>query len=319
MKNLSKIMLWMAVLPLLFVMSCKDDDPAPATGKFGELSTYLQDNNLDLNNILDGWITAAPAAVEDVPAFIDQYAIFDIRSATAYGEGHIEGAVNSSLGTIVADAAGVTKPILVVCFSGQSAGHAVVALRLSGHTDAKVLKWGMSGWNSNNDSWSSKTSNFAATSENWTLPASPATSPGFDYPEISSTASGAALLAERVAAMTSGGFKGEASVDIVGTPTNYFINNYWAAADNDLYGHIDGAIRNNTFTLANDGFKDLDPSKKVVTYCWTGQTSSMITAYLNVLGYDAVSLLNGANSMIYDELQGHKWAPVTVDLPVVTN
>ena len=82
MKNLSKIMFLMAVLPLLFVMSCKDnDDPKPADGKFAELSTYLQDNSLDLNNILDGWITAAPATVNDVPAFIEQYdfASFQIR------------------------------------------------------------------------------------------------------------------------------------------------------------------------------------------------------------------------------------------------
>jgi rhodanese-related sulfurtransferase len=45
-------------------------------------------------------------------------------------------------------AASATKPILVVCYTGQSAGHAVVALRLSGYSDAKVLKWGMSGWRS---------------------------------------------------------------------------------------------------------------------------------------------------------------------------
>ena len=309
----------MAILPLLFVMSCKDDDPVPADGKFAELSTYLQDNSLDLNNILDGWITAAPGTVEEVPAFIDQYHIFDIRKADVYAAGHIEGAVNSSLGTIVADAAAVTKPILVVCYSGQSAAHAVVALRLSGHPTAKTLKWGMSGWTSNNDSWSGSTSNFASTSSNWTKPASPATSPGFDYPEISSTATGAELLAERVSAMTTNGFKGVPSATVVENPGAYFINNYWAASDNELYGHITGAIRNNTHTLANDGFKDLDPSKTIVTYCWTGQTSSMITAYLNVLGYDALSLKNGSNSMIYDELQGHKWSVPAVDLPVVVD
>jgi hypothetical protein len=177
----------------------------------------------------------------------------------------------------------------------------------------------MSGWTAEEgyDKWSSKTSNFAATDPNWTLPASPATSPGFDYPQISSSASGAALLAERVEAMLAGGLSKVAGTDVVANPSNYFINNYWAEADNTKYGHIAGAIRNNTHTLANDGFKTLDPSNTVVTYCWTGQTSSMITAYLTVLGYDAVSLLNGSNSMIYDELEGHKWAPPTVNLPLV--
>ena len=44
-----------------------------------------------------------------------------------------------------------------------------------------------------------------------------------------------------------------------------------------------------------------------VIYCWTGQTSALVMAYLRVLGYDAVSLKFGANSMIYDELTAHKW------------
>jgi 3-mercaptopyruvate sulfurtransferase SseA len=37
------------------------------------------------------------------------------------------------------------------------------------------------------------------------------------------------------------------------------------------------------FHLSVGEINNLDPSKTVVTYCWTGQTSSMITAYLNVL------------------------------------
>ena len=318
MKQFQKIIFLMAILPFLFIASCKDNDPAPATGKFAELSTYLQDNGLDLNNVLDGWIQLAPGSVVEVDAFLAGYHVMDIRSAEHFVEGHIEGAVNSSIGTIVADATGVTKPILVVCYSGQGAGHATVALRLSGHITAKVLKWGMSGWNSNNDSWSGATSNFAATHANWTFPSSPVTPLVHDFPEFTSTATGAELLAERVALMTEKGFQGVASVDVVDTPANYFINNYWSADDNATYGHISTAIRNSTYTLANEGFKDLDASKTVVTYCWTGQTSSMITAYLTVLGYDALSLKNGANSMIYDELTAHKWsADVIVDLPVV--
>jgi rhodanese-related sulfurtransferase len=61
---------------------------------------------------------------------------------------------------------------------------------------------------------------------------------------------------------------------------------------------------------------NLDPSKEVVTYCWTGQTSSMITAYLSVLGYNTVSLKFGANGMIYDDLESHKFSTPAVDLPL---
>jgi hypothetical protein len=33
-----------------------------------------------------------------------------------------------------------------------------------------------------------------------------------------------------------------------------------------------------------------------------------MAAYLSVIGYDAKTLLFGANGMIYDELEGHKWS-----------
>lgn len=318
MKNLSKLMLWMAVLPLLFVMSCKDDDPVPADDNFSKLSTYLVENNLDLNNILDGWITPAPAAA-DVEAFVSQYQIMDIRSQTDYDAGHIQGAVHSSLGTIVNDAEGVTKPIVVACYTGQTASHAVVALRLSGFPTAKVLMWGMSGWSTDySDKWANSTASIAVGNANWTMDA---TAPlvDYDYPTITSSATGAELLAERVAAMTAKGFQGVNASDVLAAPTTYSINNYWAQADVDHYGHIVSAVRNNPMSLSADSFKHYDPSKPVVTYCWTGQTSSMITAYLTVLGYDAKSLKFGSNSMIYSELESHKFAPPAVDLPVVTD
>jgi len=41
-----------------------------------------------------------------------------------------------------------------------------------------------------------------------------------------------------------------------------------------------------------------------------------MTAYLNVLGYNALSLAYGANSMIYPALQGHKFVAPTVDYEV---
>jgi len=52
----------------------------------------------------------------------------------------------------------------------------------------------------------------------------------------------------------------------------------------------------------------LPTDKTVVVYCWTGQTSAFLTAYLRILGYNAKSLVFGANGMIYNDLQGHKWS-----------
>ncbi|NOU60138.1 rhodanese-like domain-containing protein [Marinifilum caeruleilacunae] len=291
------------------------------TNPFETLSDYLVANDLDLPDILNGWITAAPAEA-DLNTFLSTYDIIDIRSETDYNNGHIDGAINSSLGNIVADAASTTKPILVACYTGQTAGHAVVALRLSGYTDAKVLKWGMSGWNSTlSASWEN---NSGATNgangeghANWVTTAveTPQT---FEYPTLTSSATtGAAILQERVTAMTSGGFKGVKASDVLTSPANYFINNFWDQADVDKYGHIAGAYRIKPLSLENDELKNLDASATVCTYCWTGQTSSMITAYLSVLGYDAVSLKFGSNNMIYPSLESHKFSTPTTDLPLV--
>ena len=326
----------MAILPLLFIASCKDDDPAPVNPieetTFTVLADYLVENNLDMDVVVSGWITARPVNVDDqgvespktqaeIDAWTAGFDIFDIRLAVHYDEGHIKDAVNSSLGTIVVDAANATKPILVVCYSGQSAAHAVVALRLSGHIDAKTLKWGMSGWTRANecDKWTGSTKSEAKASGNWesNVTVQPGT---YDYPTLTSTSTdGATILAERVAAMTVKGFQGVASSDVYGTPANYHINNFWTQGDVDTYGIISDAYLVNPLTLANGEIKAYDPDATNVTYCWTGQTSSMVTAYLTVLGYNATSLKNGVNSMIYDDLQAHKWTTLTFDYHVVSN
>jgi len=294
----------MMIAVSMFLFSCKGKIAEPEEGAFTTLTTYLTTNNMDLSDILTDWIIAAT----DVNGNEGNYYIMDIRSAADFALGHITGAVNSSLANILTDAANSgVKPILVVCYTGQSAAHAVVALRLSGYDDAKTLKFGMSSWHVDFDKWTTKISSQAVVHPEWTTDATAALE-DFDYPEIITTSTtGAAILADQVAAMINGGFKGVNAVDVLTTPTNYFINNYWSEADVATYGHIAGAYRINPLTVAGDEIKHQDPSETIVTYCWTGQTSSMITAYLTVLGYDAKSLKFGANGMIYSELTGHKW------------
>jgi rhodanese-related sulfurtransferase len=46
----------------------------------------------------------------------------------------------------------------------------------------------------------------------------------------------------------------------------------------------------------------LPTDKAIVVYCWTGQTSAQVTAYLRILGYDAYSMLYGVNGCSYTAL-----------------
>jgi len=323
MKKFKKVLVWMAIFPMAFVISCKDDDPVASNENYTDLTEYLVASNLDLPAVLDGWIVGPPATEAEAATFLGGYHVMDIRAAADFALGHVEGAINTTLGTIVADAAGSTKPILVVCYTGQSASHATVALRLSGYPTAKVLKWGMSGWNSDlSGAWlanSGDNGNIGVGNVNWVTTAT-ATPEEFNAPEWTTSATTPAeMLAERVTLMTTNGFAGVSAADVLATPSDFYINNYWAQSDVDHYGHIDGAYRVSPLSIANDEFKYYDPSKTVVTYCWTGQTSSMITAYLTVLGYNAKSLKFGTNCMIYSTLESHKFVQPTVDLPVVTD
>ncbi len=281
-----------------------------------ELTDYLKANSLDLDDVLTSWIISAA----DVnTAVVSTYYIIDLRTSADFDEAHIPGAVNATLANIVTQAGSAGgKPILIVCYTGQGAAHGLVALRLSGYSSSQVLKWGMSGWHSNAffDKW---TANCAqTTSSNWVAaPGNITSDVSFSEPTFTSTnTTGADILAERVTTMLDGGFLGVDASDVITTPSNYFINNYWEAATVVTYGNVSGAYRINPLTLELDNFINLDPSKTIVTYCWTGQTSSVVTAYLTVLGFTSKSLKFGSNSMIYDNLTSHKWAAPTTDYTV---
>jgi len=301
---------------LVVLIGCRGEDcTAPSGSAFETLTAYLAANDMDIPDMLNGWIIAAADVVDNT----DDYYILDIRSADDYDSGHIDGAVHSSLGNILTDAANSGgKTILVACYTGQSAAHAVIALRLSGYTDAKVLKFGMSSWNVAFDRWTANCANIGDGHANWSTDAT-ATLADFADPDLSASSStGAGILAERVDAMLAAGFKGIDASVVLASPGSYFINNYWAESDVNTYGHIAGAYRiKEDLTLAAGGLGHLDPTETIVTYCWTGQTSSMITAYLTVLGYDAKSLKFGTNAMIYDDLQTSRWS-ASADYAYVT-
>lgn len=316
MKNLLKFAALFAFLPFLVLTSCNDDgnDPTPqAQDRYQAFKTYLIDNNMDLSNVLDGWITTA-TAVHDA---MNDYYVIDIRNADDFAAGHIPGAVNSTLTGVIDAAANADagKTIVVACYTGQTAGHAVVALRLSGYPTAKVLMWGMSSWNqATAGSWLSNIGDAADGDANWVaspgeiMTNDPQTAPELLY----ETDNMADVLHSQVTAMLEGGFMGVDATTVLADPEGYFINNYWAAADVEQFGNIKNAHRVNPLTLQNGEIAYIDGTQKVVTYCWTGQTSSMITAYLNVLGYDAYSLKFGANSMIHSALESHKYTDAQI-------
>lgn len=338
MKKINLFILALFCLPILLLSSCdRGDDLNPENPiqepAFDVLKKHMMENELDLTNILSGpggeikFVSAAPAAA-DLSSFLNKYSILDIRQPEAFNGGHIEGAKNISFANILAEAEMASKQILVVCYTGQTACYATSILRMAGYSNAQALKWGMSGWNSaTSGSWYSNTGEEAKNHTNWAANSAPSDLT-FEDPllEIYST-DGADLLRQRLEAVVANGFKTAKGTDVLNNPNDYFINNYFSDTDYGNFGHIKNAYRvKEVLKLEGNGYKGLDPDKsaKVITYCYTGQTSAVITAWLQVLGYDAYSMTFGMNGIYHSN---PAWGPnqwgvgssVPKELPLITN
>ena len=304
--NFFKISMYLFAALLIVITSCREN--GGSTVNYYEIMTdYMVENDLDLTDIITDWIITA----HDLDSIgVENFHIIDLRSADDFDAGHIQGAHNTTLVNVLNEAANANgKPIVLVCYTGHTAAYALTALRLSGYSNSKSLKFGMSSWNEDFDRWTPNIGNIAVGHPNWSTTNNIQPNVTFSLPTFTTTATtGEEILAERVQFMLEAGFQGVNASDVLETPTNYFINNYWSEADVNTYGHIVGAYRiKEDLSLASGGFKYLDKDATIVTYCWTGQTASAITAYLIVLGYDAKALKFSANAMIYDQLQSHKW------------
>ncbi|HAQ17889.1 MAG TPA: hypothetical protein DCR40_01495 [Prolixibacteraceae bacterium] len=313
----------LAMLVLVSLLhSCKEDPPPTPDNAFVALKSYMVANNLDLPALLSGWVVdpfgatnTPPGIVDDATSSIPGYTVYDIRPTADFTANHIKNAKNVILKDVITttETLGLAKDakILVVCFTGQTAGQAVMALRLLGWKNAQVLKWGMAGWNatyqgpwvSNSGFVTPANGDLAVGSANWVTTAAPATG-SFAEPNFTSTSTdGAAILKERVQAVLNAGFSTADGSAVLASPATYSIVNYWSAADYTTLGHFSGAYNVPVISLAGDLNKAFDPSKEMLVYCWTGQTSSVATFWLNVLGYKTKGIGYGANRMIYSTLK----------------
>ena len=73
------------------------------------------------------------------------------------------------------------------------------------------------------------------------------------------------------------------------------------SAEDYAKGHVPGAVNMGVKTLfAPENLATIPPDKDVVLICYTGQTAGQATAALNMLGYEAYSLLFGMSSWTGD-------------------
>ncbi len=305
-----KRLTWLTLMLIALVafVGCSDDDggvTTPTKTTFQVIAEACTDYVND---------SASCPGVMDADVLNDNlaaYTVIDIRSETDFLDGHIPGAYHSSLGSLLGDVASkaipTDKPFVVACYSGQSAGHAKIALEMLGY-ECYSLLFGMSSWNEDTrGSWDGGIGDELVSRETTNNNAG-LTTHGFPTPI-------GANVDAAVATMLAGGFKGVDASAVVANPGSYFIVNYFGLADYEgtgasgVPGHIPGAFQFTPYASVGWGemLENLPTDMPIVVYCWTGQHSSQITAYLNMLGYDAYSLKFGSNRLFHDDLTAHKW------------
>lgn len=239
--------------------------------------------------------------------------IIDWRSAADYDARHIKGAENLALGDLVARVDDGTIPmdktVVNVCYSGQSASVATATLNLLGY-DAQNLKFGMCGVTDDtdlvpkSDMW-----NTQIESDEYTLvyngPGEPTTT--YDFPDPDTGEETAEDIIKANFSKVLEGW-GKSSSDVIANKESYHIVNYWGEADYNDIGHIETAFQYTPkLSLKSDELLNTLPTDKpVIIYCWTGQTSAQVIAYLRVLGYDAYSMLYGVNGCSFSALPDGK-------------
>jgi rhodanese-related sulfurtransferase len=307
MRKKFSILLIAVIIPLFVATSCREYEEA-SVDEYAILTKYMKDTGKDFANVVDAtWVKAANTINVNVTDYsVPDYYVMDIRSKVDYDNGHIKGAVNVAMADILIAAPNAAgKPILVVCYTGQTAARAVAFLRLSGFT-SHVLKWGMAGWHS---AFQAKwTSNVAQLSNaNWVTTGAPATPSSFKSPVLTTgKTTGEEILKARIAIALANTAWTVSKTDLLANPANYFINNKWPQADWDTYGHITSSYRIDVADGLNiDGLNKFNPlASSFVTYCYTGQTSSITAGWLNVVGFDnAKGLLFGTNGIIWDNMK----------------
>jgi len=296
---------WLLILAMAFSFyGCSEDDK-------GTNSNSDTDFFSDIAEAGDAYFAGtknitADALWEDIQNGVDPF-IIDVRGAELYDTlGHIEGAVNWAMGDLIDNLGEIPSgaKVVVACKTGQTASQATSILQMLGY-DAWNLKWGMCGWTGlvevNQGYWA----NLAPGGQALETSANDFTDT-FELPEA---APGAATVEEAIAMLTDDYF--EAGTKIITAEAIYellndgddmndpFIVNYFAEANYNA-GHIPGAYRIQPGSLGEEELANLPTDQQVVIYCYTGQTSSQLASYLNILGYDAYSMKYGMNSITDD-------------------
>ncbi len=289
----------LAFLPLFLTTGCKKEEE---NKNYDVLLEYMKTNNLELSTLMNGCVVGGSGInINKADYSVPDFYVIDIRSAADFDKGHIKDAHNVAFTGILDEAAKANgKKILMVCYTGQTAARAAILLRLAGYT-AHTLKWGMASWHVDfAGPWN--TNALDLTTPNWETTGTPPALVEYSKPVIESEkTTGKELLDEQIKEALSLTWN-VSKTDALASPQNYTFYNFWPLVSWDAFGHVKGSYRLYE-DMKLDGLKYLDPEAQNVIWCYTGQQSGMVSAWLHVMGYtNSKGMLFGANGIVYTKL-----------------
>jgi len=289
----------------LMAFGCGDDDPVSSeVTEFEVLQPAMDGYTSNTNRAPVITAQSLFDNMNDGNATND-YFVLSVRSADHYAIGHIPGAINIPWRDIGKDASlallPTNQPIAVYCYTGHTGGIATALLNAMGY-EAYNMKFGMGAWTTDANVRVAAAFNEATDAHDFSVETQLNTpTQTFDLATTDysgSTDSEAILKAacDYVATNIEGVTSAQALFDNLndGNAANDPIVVSVRSADHYAIGHIPGAINIPWREIAKESnLQKLDPSKKIVIYCYTGHTGAVAAAALKLLGYDAVNMKFG--------------------------
>jgi len=292
MKKLLLTLLAIGLLSSSLFISCSQKK-APAAAEPAEVTVAVN----TLENAVNGYFENMPDHIykisqKDIVEMVkagEDMVLLDIRKPDDYAKGHLKGAVNVPWGMELYNQLKYIprdKDVYINCYSGQTAGQAVMLLNVAGISARSINL----GWNfgiskvEGVGSVIETEANLLDTSKTWETDAAIDAAYKAYYEEFASL-KGTPFANNIVSEENAKKILDSGDSDVVFVSVR--------KADAYAEGHIATATSIPWGKGMNEMFASLPADKKIIIYCYSGQTAGQTVAGLKLLGYDAVSLKGG--------------------------
>ncbi len=326
MKSVSEILLFITLMLSAMFSGCLKDKITPPSefslNDSAKLLFFLEDGRDYFNSSLMPSLVNA----DEVDSNLQNYLLLDIRSSEEFAAGHIAGAQNKQHSELISYLESTNssqfQKVVIISGNGQSSSFYVCLLQLYGFENIFSLNYGMASWNM---FFAGQWLDAIDTKDLSRFTADIVSKP--DYTPLPEVDLGEGSLSDaahsRIREILNTdyednltGSRGIATIDFSYLVSAEISLQYYIICYNfgPLYkdfisgiGHPAGAVRytpppSGTDLSSASYLQTIPSQKKIAIYSTDGQLSAFAAAYLRVLGYDAQSILFGANNIFYDRL-----------------